>query len=86
MARAREPFRGRSRAGVHPAARSARNRGLCRAPSAGSQCLDRVDADLRKLYEEDGAPEACKLIRYGCGDMETAAMRAEALQFLGEWL
>jgi dienelactone hydrolase len=48
--------------------------------------LDRVDADLRKVYEEDGAADAWKLVRYGCGHMETAAMRAEALAFLRKWL
>jgi dienelactone hydrolase len=48
--------------------------------------LDRVDAELKKVYAEAGAPEAWKLIRYGCGHMETAAMRAEALAFLRKWL
>jgi len=48
--------------------------------------LDVVDEELKKAYEEDGAPEAWRLIRYGCGHMETAAMRAEALGFLRKWL
>jgi acetyl esterase/lipase len=48
--------------------------------------LDRVDAELKKVYAEAGAPEAWKLIRYGCGHMETAAMRSESLAFLAKWL
>lgn len=48
--------------------------------------LDRVDEELKKVYAEAGAPEAWQLIRYGCGHMETAAMRAEALAFLRKWL
>jgi len=48
--------------------------------------LDRIDAELRRVYQEAGAPEAWKLLRYDVGHMETAAMRAEVLKFLQLWL
>lgn len=52
-------------------------------PPAG---LDRVDAALKRVYAELGAPEAWRLGRHGVGHMETAAMRAEVLAFLDRWL
>jgi dienelactone hydrolase len=52
-------------------------------PPAG---LDRIDAALRRVYAEHGAPEAWRLERYGVGHVETAAMRAEVLAFLDRWL
>ena len=52
-------------------------------PPAG---LDRIDAELRKAYEAEGAPEAWKLVRCETGHFETAAMRTEILSFLGQWL
>ncbi|HUS92072.1 MAG TPA: acetylxylan esterase [Phycisphaerae bacterium] len=48
-------------------------------PPAG---LDRIDAELRAAYAAAGAPDAWRLSRYHCGHMETAAMRAEILEFL----
>lgn len=52
-------------------------------PPAG---LDRIDAALRKVYTEAGAPEAWRLNRYNVGHVETAAMRADALAWLHRWL
>jgi pimeloyl-ACP methyl ester carboxylesterase len=52
-------------------------------PPAG---LDRIDAALRKVYAELGVPDAWKLLRYDIGHFETAAMRAEILEFLRSWL
>ena len=52
-------------------------------PPAG---LDRIDAHLRAVYRKARAPKAWRLSRYDCGHMETAAMRAEILEFLNEWL
>jgi hypothetical protein len=52
-------------------------------PPAG---LDRIDAALRQVYAELGAPEAWKLRRFETGHFETAAMRAEILAFLTRWL
>jgi hypothetical protein len=52
-------------------------------PPAG---LERIDAALRNVYAELGAPEAWKLLRYDIGHFETAAMRAEILAFLTRWL
>ena len=51
-------------------------------PPAG---LDRIDAELKKTYAAAGAPGAWKLLRYDIGHFETAAMRAEILQFLERW-
>ena len=48
--------------------------------------LDGVDAELNGVYRSEGAPEAWKMIRYDCGHLETAAMRAEVLSFLRRWL
>jgi acetyl esterase/lipase len=52
-------------------------------PPAG---LDRIDAELRLVYQAQGAPDAWKLARYETGHFETAAMRAEILSFLQTWL
>ncbi len=52
-------------------------------PPAG---LARIDEELRKAYADAGAPDAWKLIRYECGHIETAEMRAEALAWLRRWL
>lgn len=52
-------------------------------PPAG---LDRIDAELRRVYQVEGAPEAWQLLRYDCGHLETAAMRAEVVAFLERWL
>jgi hypothetical protein len=48
-------------------------------PPAG---LDRVDADMKRVYAEAGAPEAWKLVRYQTGHFESAAMRSEVIAFL----
>ncbi|MGQ9683813.1 MAG: dienelactone hydrolase family protein [Anaerolineae bacterium] len=48
--------------------------------------LDRIDAGLRAAYAAAGAPEAWRLLRYHCGHMETAAMRAETVAWLQKWL
>jgi hypothetical protein len=52
-------------------------------PPAG---LDRIDAELGKVYGAQGASDAWKLARYETGHFETAAMRAEILSFLHRWL
>ncbi|MGQ9455699.1 MAG: alpha/beta hydrolase family protein [Armatimonadota bacterium] len=52
-------------------------------PSHG---LDRIDAELRKVYEQAGKPEAWKLLRYPCGHLETHAMRQEIIRWLKRWL
>jgi len=52
-------------------------------PPAG---LDRIDAALREVYAAAGAPEAWRLVRYGVGHVETAAMRAEIIKWLKRWL
>jgi cephalosporin-C deacetylase-like acetyl esterase len=52
-------------------------------PPAG---LDRIDAELCQVYNAEQAATAWKLARYDVGHFETAAMRAEILAFLKQWL
>jgi len=52
-------------------------------PSKG---LDRINAELRKAYAEEGASDAWKLVRYNIGHFETMAMRTQILSFLKRWL
>ena len=52
-------------------------------PPAG---LNRIDNELKKVYEADGAVNAWKLMRYDTGHFETHAMRAEILSFIKKWL
>ncbi len=52
-------------------------------PVAG---LDRIEANLNKLYADAGVPERWKLIREDVGHLETPTMRAAVLQFLEHWL
>jgi len=52
-------------------------------PPAG---LDRIDAELKKVYEQAAAPDAWKLLRYDVGHEETPEGRAEIVKFLQEWL
>ncbi len=48
-------------------------------PPAG---LDRIDLELKRIYEAQGAPENWRLLRSDTGHLETARMRAEVLSFL----
>jgi dienelactone hydrolase len=48
--------------------------------------LRRIDAELRQVYAEAGAPEKWKLVVYGSGHLETAEMRTEVMTFLAEHL
>ena len=52
-------------------------------PPAG---LERIGAELSRVYAALGAPEAWQLRRYAIGHFETAAMRAEVVAFLKQWL
>ncbi|MFN2234708.1 MAG: dienelactone hydrolase family protein, partial [Anaerolineales bacterium] len=52
-------------------------------PPAG---LDRIDQELRRVYEEAGAEKAWQLKRYEIGHFETALMRSEVISFLKLWL
>jgi dienelactone hydrolase len=52
-------------------------------PRAG---LDRIDAELRRVYAEHGAPDAWTLKRYEIAHYETAEMRVEVLAYLEQWL
>jgi hypothetical protein len=48
--------------------------------------LDRIDRELRRVYRQAGAASAWKLLRYDTAHFETAAMRAEIVEFLATWL
>ncbi len=48
--------------------------------------LDRIDRELRQVYSSEGVAERWKLLRYEIGHLETAAMRAEILDFIKRWL
>jgi dienelactone hydrolase len=48
--------------------------------------LQRIDAYLRETYTACGHSDAWQLSAHPCGHIETAAMRAEAIDFIGTWL
>lgn len=48
--------------------------------------LDRIDKEVSRAYVAAGASRAWRMLRYNVGHFETAAMRAEVLAFLREWL
>jgi dienelactone hydrolase len=52
-------------------------------PPAG---LDRIDRELKQVYENADAKQAWQLKRYEIGHFETAQMRSEVLAFLKLWL
>jgi len=52
-------------------------------PAAG---LDRIDRELRDVYQRLGRPEQWKLLRYDVGHAEPPAMRRDILAFLRERL
>ena len=52
-------------------------------PPAG---LDRIDRELRRVYEAELAADAWQLKRYEIGHFETAQMRSEITAFLKKWL
>ncbi len=59
--------------------------GIC-DPLTSPEGLDRIDAELQEVYAAAGAPDAWRLSRHATGHLETAAMRAEVIGFLREWL
>jgi hypothetical protein len=44
--------------------------------------LDIIDAEMQRVYAEQGAPENWKLLRYDVGHQETPEGREEILRFL----
>ena len=48
--------------------------------------LDRIDQELKAVYEEMGKPDHWKLLRYDVGHEETPEMRKEIIAFLKEFL
>jgi dienelactone hydrolase len=52
-------------------------------PPAG---LDRIDKQLKEVYQQKNNQGAWRLKRYDIGHFETATMRKEVLDFLQKWL
>lgn len=48
--------------------------------------LDKINAELSKTYEDDGAGEAWQLIRYETGHGENPDMRRRVIGFFKRWL
>ncbi|WP_460975898.1 dienelactone hydrolase family protein [Spirosoma knui] len=48
--------------------------------------LQRIDRQLRRVYEAEGAADAWQLTIYDTGHEETAAMREDSMAFLKKWL
>jgi len=48
--------------------------------------LDRIDLELRKVYQSLNASQAWQMKRYNCGHLETSDMRKEIVSFLKQWL
>lgn len=48
--------------------------------------VDRIEQELKEIYETYGALNALSVLRYPTGHRETAAMRADILHFLTAWL
>ena len=48
--------------------------------------LDRIDQELRQVYEKAGVEKAWQMKRYEIGHFETALMRSEVVSFLKIWL
>jgi len=47
--------------------------------------LDRIEAELKRVYAQQNAPEAWKLLRYDVAHEETPPMRRAVLEWLGRW-
>jgi hypothetical protein len=52
-------------------------------PAAG---LERIDRELKMVYEKLGCSNAWELKRFNIGHYETAEMRVAILEFLDKWL
>jgi len=48
--------------------------------------LEKIDKNLKAVYQQDGAPDAWQLKIYDVGHQETEAMRADILAFYAKWL
>lgn len=55
-------------------------------PLTPADGLDRIDAELKNIYEKANATDAWKIERYDTGHFETPQMRKDVIEFLEEWL
>ncbi len=60
--------------------------GADRGRGAGGISPGDAGAGQQEVYADAGAPDALRLSRHATGHLETAAMRAEVIGFLREWL
>jgi dienelactone hydrolase len=55
-------------------------------PLTPQKGLAKIDADLKKVYAAENAPDAWQLKIYPVGHLETAEMRQDIIAFLNNWL
>ncbi|QMU29031.1 dienelactone hydrolase family protein [Adhaeribacter radiodurans] len=55
-------------------------------PLTPQKGLEKIDADLKKVYAAENASDAWKLKVYPVGHLETAEMRRDIMAFLKKWL
>lgn len=48
--------------------------------------LEKIDKDLKEIYQQDGAPDAWQLRIYDVGHLESPAMRQDIMAFFTKWL
>jgi hypothetical protein len=55
-------------------------------PLTPQKGLEKIDNDLKDIYQGDGAPDAWQLKIYNVGHLETAEMRQDIMAFFKKWL
>lgn len=55
-------------------------------PLTPQKGLEKIDKELKAVYQKEGAPEAWQLRIYDVGHLETPEMRQEIMAFLKKWL
>jgi dienelactone hydrolase len=55
-------------------------------PLTPSKGLEKIDKELKEIYNKDGASSAWQLKIYDVGHLETAEMRRDILAFFKKWL
>jgi hypothetical protein len=66
-----------------PRAHLSYNGNLDSSPTWG---LDKIDAELKRIYAEQGVPERWRMLRTETGHYETAFVRAAIVEWLHRWL
>jgi hypothetical protein len=55
-------------------------------PLTPQKGLEKIDNNLKEIYNEDGVPDAWQLKIYNVGHLETAEMRQDIMAFFKKWL